>query len=348
MKILLYVRMKVFIKDNIFHSPHKSSDNSTKVGETKMNKRAVFPVQSADSIALLSKELNTASEVPVFYSESMLKTDDFKGIWNNEEKKLAQITSKHYQIVQHKDVARAMIEVLKEKNLNIQGTLGNFGNQMRLDIVFKGKTGVVKDNSKGGIQLGIRVLNSYNRSTSFRMEMFGYRLICQNGMALGKAMNNISEITFHMGAEKTFDYIKNKVERFIDRIIASSVLLQEVINDSISETVEWKNTTKLLEKYLLHKKHRNKICELLGISVIEVYDKAKKKRNFTYVLDDKKNTKMTKYDIYNAITDYASHNKLGLSVENNIQEVAQKILKTKIENLIEVEVPKAPSSKRGD
>jgi len=46
---------------------------------------------------------------------------------------------------------------------------------------------------------------------------------------------------------------------------------------------------------------------------------------------------VNRWDMYNALTNYASHNKLSFGTENFIQEIAQKTLKNSFDSLKVVE-----------
>lgn len=302
------------------------------------NKHTKVGITTTNQIMGVSSQFNTASPVPIYTidGDRSVHLPDFIGVKNDQSGQVVQVASDHYQIIQHRDVLNAIGEVLMERGINVYGNIHNFGDMFRADLVFATGTGTkVRDDAKG-VYLGFRAINSYNRSTAFRLEMYGFRAICSNGMALGKALHNIREVTFHMGAEKNYAHIREITSTFIDTVIASSKKLQELVDDSISDTIVWDRVGPILEKYLKHNKHRETILKLLGIATIDVYDKKTKVRKFTYVLDDQKVKKMTRWDIYNALTNYASHNELGLSVENTVQEVAQKILSTPVIELAPV------------
>jgi hypothetical protein len=67
-----------------------------------------------------------------------------------------------------------------------------------------------------GIQIGIRGVNSYNKQTSFRLEMFGFRRVCQNGMSFGAKSFGVVENTIHYGSkEKNLQAISRITEGFI-------------------------------------------------------------------------------------------------------------------------------------
>lgn len=293
-----------------------------------------FEIENTASILNFGNRFDKAIEVPIFYGENKKDTHDFKGIYNARTKELVQVASKHYTVIQHRDILEAIHDSLKARGLNVKGRLDNFGNSVRLDVVFPGVS--VKDDTKKGISLGIRATNSYDRARSFKLEMFAFRMLCQNGMSLGKALDNIKEVVFHFG-NKTKEFVRDIVSKFIEKVVASSGDLQNLVQQSIKDKLDFRTTSKLLEKLIVFKKHRGKILEKLNISTIEKYDKKKKKRSFEYVKEDKKES-VTRWELYNAITNYTSHeDKLGQSTEDNIQNVAQEILSRDFSKLATME-----------
>ena len=271
---------------------------------------------------------DTSIGVPIFYSDEHNSTDKYKGIMNLNKNELVQVASDTYSIIQHNEVTSSVFDVLKDYNLDVSGRVDDFGNKIRADLVFNQDHMPVKDDASG-VKIGIRVVNSYDKSTAFRLEMFGFRMICQNGMSLGSAMNDIKEITYHSGKDRALQDIRVVTKNFIRKVVESSSKLQEMINDSISDTVEFGVAMKTLEKFLKQKNHREKICKLLGISVIEAYDKETKKRTFAYVPETEESKVLSRWNLYNAVTDYATHNELSYGVEGTIQNAAQEILKNR-------------------
>jgi predicted regulator of amino acid metabolism with ACT domain len=166
--------------------------------------------------------------------------------------------------------------------------------------------------------------------------MFGFRKICQNGMSLGSVMNGIKEVTYHIGKEKNIQIIREVTHQFINNVISSSSVLQEYVNNSIKDSIAYQEVLTVMNRYLKISKHRNEIAELLGFSVIEIYDKATKKHTFQYMPERITEKNLSRWELYNAITSYASHNDLNYQVETNLQEAAQKILKNSYEKLLVV------------
>lgn len=302
------------------------------------------PINTTADLTKFADRFDNAKFVPVFWGEHKTKTDRYQGVYNIEGKRLAMIASQAYQIIQHKDVIRALAETLKEKNLQVSGVIRNDRDIICGGLVFGNIGAPIKDDSKQGIQIGIRFTNSYNRVTAFRLELYGFRKVCQNGMILGTAMNNIVQTTFHMGKEKSMEHLKKIAVKFIDDAINSSSQLQAYVNECMKDSIVWTQLGKVLEAIFVSQVHRENIAKIFGISIIEVTDKKTKKVSYSYVLEKEGKKNLTRWQLYNAITQYASHHKkksgkgFSLAMEEVIQNTAQKVLTEKFEKLLTVEV----------
>ena len=288
-------------------------------------------INGLNDMAMMVGALPAANETPIAYNHDNLwkQTEKFKAITVNG--KMIQAVNPKYQIVQHNDVAQGVVESLGRKGIEVAGLARVDDKRARFDVYFtNGGTPVTDD--ADGIKLGIRVVNSYDKSTSFRLELFGYRTICQNGMVLGRALNGIREITMHMGNEKPLDVVKRITEGFIIQAINSSALLQQYVDSAMADSIDSEDSIAVLKLLLKRKKHRAVICEKLGIEMIEEYDKELKQKKFYYV----PGKPFTRWDLYNALTEYATHDNLARGVEDQMQNIAQKVLSQKVEQLIEV------------
>jgi len=291
---------------------------------------------------LTAMRFDTAVEVPISYVEpvqsQVVETSAYKGIYNETQGHLAMVAGDTYQIIQHGDVVQAVANVLQRRGIEVTGRVRNSGDVIRADLVF-GEMGAKVKDPDSGMLIGIRVVNSYNRQTAFRCEMFGYRLICSNGMVLGTAMNGIKEVTFHVGKEKNLAELEVTVTKFIDNVINSCDTLQGYVDECLADSTEWSTVGKMLEKMLKAAKHRKAICERLGIDVIEVEDKATKTTKYVYLPRDQSMTSLSRWTIYNAVTNYATHVEHSFGVEDTLQNAAQKLLVTPLLELAPVEVP---------
>lgn len=245
---------------------------------------------------------------------------DYKGIYNQSQGRLANVVSKNYQIIQHQDVVDSLRETLQRLNLNIKGKINFYKDTMDIRVVFKDRNDlIIRDDTNEGIMLGIRVLNSYDKQTSFRLEMFGVRLYCDNGMILGKAINDIRSVTVHLGEEKTKDIIARTTEKFVAEMINSSEKLQKYVSESMADSIEWDLMLKLLEKLVITEKHRKALIEQLG--------------------ENYQSRNISRWDLYNAFTTYTTHNEqLSPYVENNLQAIAQDVLTIQYKELIKQKI----------
>jgi len=270
-------------------------------------------IENLSGMANMLTSLDTASEVPVGFElgNGWSKTEDYKGVWNVSQGHLSSIVSKRYSIIQHEDVMRAVTEKLGELGIQVSGLFKNYNDIIQADLVFTNKGVPIKDDAKG-IQLGIRVMNSYNKKCSFRLEMFGYRLICSNGMALGKTLG-VRETVFHTGSKKSYELICKITNEFVNEVINSSKTLQKYVDEMMADTMGYENAKKILFHIIKRKKHYKAIMEIFG---------------------EKK--KVSRWDIYNAITSYFTHNEsLQRNVINGLEKKSQKLMLNNSAKLIE-------------
>jgi hypothetical protein len=303
-----------------------------------MNRPEVYAVSNIESFAKLANKMDVAEEVAVYYGKNKAdakKTEDFYGVYNTSKKELAKVMGSTYAIVQHKDVVSALAAALGEKGLEVQGTVRNFGNFVMGDLIFMNGKVPIHDDSGEGVRLGVRFTNSYNGTSAFRLSFFGYRLVCSNGMVLGRVLRDVSVTTFHRGREnqKNFTEIVYSTKRFVERVIDASSALQKYIDESIKDMVAIEVIGPTIGHLFSSKKHRDAILKELKIDVIEKKEK-KKPVVVTYIPQKDAPKKMSRYDIYNAITAHASGEKIALGAELFSQEVAQRVLTEKFEKLI--------------
>jgi len=178
-------------------------------------------IKNTNALAMNIGILDYAREQPMFLEDAV---------------PMAQVVSKGYKIIQHNDVLQAVTEALATKNIQVSGRLDNFRDSFRADLIFENQGTPVKDDATG-LKIGIRVLNSYNKSSSFRLELFAFRMVCQNGMSLGQVMNGIRELTFHTGELKPLQKIKEITEGFLIDAINSSEKLQTFVNASMIDSL---------------------------------------------------------------------------------------------------------------
>jgi hypothetical protein len=267
-------------------------------------------ITGLDSFAKCIGKLDSAAPTEIFYGNQVnpQKAEAYTGVYNLNKGKLSTIASAGYQIIQHNDVVQAVTETLGRLNMNVIGRLNNYGDRIVADLVFGSENGVITDDADG-IQIGIRVVNSYNKSTSFRLEMFGFRRICQNGMTFGAKSFGIVETTIHYGSkEKNMQAISKITESFIAKVINSSTEMQKYVNEMICDSLEYDMAVRII-KSMIGKKHYSEILSRLEQCT-------------------------SRWDMYNALTNYATHGQqLTPNVQQHMEKLSRKVMETSTSKL---------------
>lgn len=277
-------------------------------------------IENLDGLSNQVGNFDQAVETKLFFGSegNPQSMDRWKGVFNMGTGQVAQVVSKGYQIIQHNDVVQSVVESLGNLNIQVDGLVRNQRDRVKLDLVFQNQGVPIKDDATG-CKLGIRAVNSYDKSSSFRLEMFAYRMICSNGMALGNMMG-VREVTFHVGEKKPLEKIKEITERFVKEVINSSEKLQEYVSFAMEDSIEWDLTKKLITK-------------LMGGTQCHI--KAIEER-----LEEVKDN-LTRWDVYNAMTEYLTHDQqLKPSVVDMLERKSRVVLGNmshKLEMMVEVE-----------
>lgn len=220
----------------------------------------------------------------------------------------------NYEIIQHKDAFETVGNCLQNIGVkNIKGRLlgYNYGNRQVLEMYLPDVK--VKDDTEEGVMVGFQMKNSYDGWSAFSGAMSGYRLICANGMTLRRTISG--EIYFnirHVGKKAIAQ--ESQIKTFVEQCIESSKDLQEYINESMKDTIEWQ-TAELVMKNLF--KGRKKHTE---------YFVAEAK-----ALAQDKGKKLNRWDLYNLITKFASHGStkpIGFGLSEFMQQQAERLLVT--------------------
>lgn len=234
------------------------------------------------------------------------------GMFNVSQGKYIKSMSKGYKIIQHRDVFDAVHEAFSQFGMQTLGRMDNMGNKVKLDVYFVDDNNQpIMDDSEKGVKLGVRVLNSYDGTSAFRLEMFGIRMICQNGMTFGNLLP-VREIVRHKGSEKTYDVIYDTVREFVNQMALNYSQVNKYISEMMKDKLEWNLAYELLDKLVKIKKHNRALREII-------------KRDY----GDK--PILSRYDLYNVITNYATHGEdLKNTVINSMELLSQRIMKDNV------------------
>lgn len=233
----------------------------------------------------------------------------YVAVWNKNRDSLESIVlrSKSH-LVQHKDAFGAFIDAVKEKEQDVEGSVENFGGVVVLKALFKNK-GFERDGDSK-YSYGVRLKNSYNTSGGphFKGEGYTHRDICDNGMIIG-SIGSLQISTKHC---KVADLQKAMLE-FVGQATAMEHPVLKFIEEAEEDIF---NTESELKETLIGEIHSKKRAK----KVLEL-------------IESKDPTKYTRFEVYNALTNYATHEAKNTRETESVQRLAQKILVTNKENL---------------
>lgn len=249
-------------------------------------------------------------------SGNLVEATDYQAVWNLSKNSLGCIASKEYNIIQHPTVVNALFTAINGLNIKYTSHMRTQGHKLFLDIAFP-DTKLLVQAKEGGLVKGeefiggIRLINSYDKTTGLLILPRLCRVVCSNGMIMNKFMTGYS-IRHNQALVKDFESV---IEKSLNDMVNSCDKLKAVINNCIADSIEWKVLEIVLENLIAYEKHRVKIKEILRTNVPQ-------------------GNKLTRWDIYNAVTQYATHgSQLKPSIETWLQNKAQYLLETNLEEL---------------
>lgn len=255
--------------------------------------------------------LDVAEDRQLFVGDSDVPETKWKAVWNIDKEKVAAIVSKDYKIVQHRDVVESFIDACDGLNIKHSVNVRNHGNRIFVDVTFPDSKLYVKEKGEEFIA-GFRLINSYDKTTGVHIIPRLMRLACLNGM-----------IVDIKGFVKVFSYRHNQemaqnfagyMEKALAETVESHPKLQAMVNDCIGDSVEWATAEKVLQFLVGKRKHFEQVEKNI--------DRTKP---------------ITRWDIYNAITRYATHGEqLKPNIEMWLQKKAQELLVTPSKELLQL------------
>jgi len=295
-----------------------------------------------DEINNATDKLDIAIEAPLSVNVGGVMKDvtSYKGVYNVSSGQFCCSVINDYNVVQHKEYFTTFAQALTRLGIKFNMNIQQFNHKAMADIEFTGRN-IKFDKLDEEFTTGIRLINSYDKSTGLSVAPRYTRLACTNGMVVTRN-DEVFSITHR---SKLLKEMESYAEKKISDIINTSFELQRWISTSMKDNIEWKTCCGIIEKLVHEIKHREEILKRLGISIIQNVENKnkdeKKKKIISYVWDDERNVKekLNRWDIYNAITSYCSHGEhLSPNIEIALQRKAQKLLYTPLEKMPMVEV----------
>ena len=235
----------------------------------------------------------------------------YMGVWNVDRNELACIAPKSYMVIQHRYAVEKLIEAITSLNIRATAQLKKSRHGIQIDFDFPDSKMELTEVGES-FTAGIRVVSDYGQVAGLVIGARVSRLACSNGMIV----NDIVKPRRVKYTEELKVTVEALIDKIIKDIIAGDDKLANMVSICMKDSVEWQ-ALKLLTKALFKKKKYVK----------EILSRLK--------CDD--NSRVTRWDFYNAVTNYvsASGSRLRPQIDAWFQNKAQKILKTSITQLTE-------------
>lgn len=258
-------------------------------------------------------------------------TNDWKGIFNLTQGYFTKPVGEIYNLVTHKEFLDSFAQTMERLNIEFEMKICSVGNTVVTDVEFPNKKLEFKELNEEFVT-GIRIINSYDRAYAVTISPRLKRLACLNGMVLQREENSFNIKHSASLVKEIEKLVETKINDIINTYKDFQVLVEENINDSI----EWNIASKIIEKIFKQPKHIEEILKNLGITRLETENVLDKKNPTVSYVGYDNIKKLTRWELYNAITKYLTHNaQLSPYVENALQVKAEKILNTP---LLEIKV----------
>jgi len=283
-----------------------------------------------------TSNLDVAEIVPLKmdFLGNLKEVNNYRGVYNVTRDKFCAAVVPYYNLVQHKQYFDSFAQALDRLNMKFKMTIKTSGDRAFCDIEFDNKN-IKFDKLDEEFITGMRLVNSYDKSTGLHCMPRFTRLACTNGMILTRNENTVS-IKHHSKMIKELEkFIENKIHTMINEYSD----LQTWVSESIKDSIEWNAACKIIEKLFKQPKHREEILKRLDIDMVIVEDKKSKKKSVTYVWNDenKKKKKFNRWELYNAVTNYLTYGEhITPHIENLFHKRAEKLLVTPL-----IKMPKA-------
>ena len=227
---------------------------------------------------------------------------------NRHDGHVSTVGTPEYDIIQHEDALSPVMEALGDLSMDLEGSISVRKNG---DVVkFVGKTGEnfsVRGETYG---IGFKLINTYNKSGSVRLKGFLFRQVCSNGMTVREDMGIEELKRQHRGDVE----IVERYKEWFKKLISSTDDFQEVLSQAMGDFFKREDIIRVMNNANLPKTKVDEIARLIEPNSQQPVDVPE--------------GKVSRKQLYDAVTNYISHELEGVSVntEERYQKRAIRIL----------------------
>lgn len=227
-----------------------------------------------------------------------------RDILNLHSGKRAAVVSDIYHEYQHADVVHKVVDSLTKAKLVSHGHIYDNGDTIKIQLLFDNITFIKDPAGKGkGIQPGAIFRNSYNKQNSVTGSGYFMRVICTNGMVMRQLIPELKFSERHTSS--IVEKLPSAIDNFTTALLSKSKLIETSIDIASKVQVQFSNREQRLLTIVALVEH-NKVGEMIEKEL--------------------ETLNPTKWDIYNAITKIATHERIGETVREHMERVSEKIL----------------------
>lgn len=198
---------------------------------------------------------------------------------NKRTNKLSSIVSKRYDLLQHEDAFQPVIDAVRNLDLNAYGTIEQYneGDVVVMKVLFKDFNFSIESD----YFLGFYAINSYDKTAGFQVHPYGERQICSNGMMAKRTLDIKSVHRKHMGEVAAEKKITKWLQRLADTRTEFKNLLEEAREENFHDV--------------------ELVLENAGFPTSKVEE------IMSRLSRDPEVVAPTRFDLYNAATNYVTH-----------------------------------------
>lgn len=263
-----------------------------------------------NELSQMTYQFDRAESRDVFVGDSRNAEKDYKAVFNIDKQKVACICSDGYNIVQHRHLVDSVREAIGNLNIKATATVRDDGNRIFVDINFPDSKLYVAKGEE--FFSGIRLINSYNKTTGIMMLPHLVRLACSNGMVVDVNWVKSFNVSHTSKLAKEFEV---SVAVMIKDMVEGNEKFKAMVNGCIGDSIEWEIMDSIINKLVdARSKHIEAIKSQLKVEC---------------------NGKIpSRWNLYNSFTSYATHGQqLSPNINHWLQTKAQKVLVTPLVEL---------------
>lgn len=276
-----------------------------------LNGEGAIHFESVNELESLAGYLDTAELVPIYAHDSeqedLIEVQNKRGVLNRGTGEVASVVSDTYRIIQHSDAIKDLTAGIRLSGHEVAGALYNYNDGIMVRYLMSDIEPISDISAVGNIYTGSQVVNSYDKTSSFKGSAFLVRQVCSNGMCVSEMIKDTNFSIYH-----TVGSI-GKIEDAISRFTVGMI---ENVQSRLGEVI-----VTAMDSRLAYQSRDDMIVGIAGVIGAQVHaENIVSRANLNYYDTDR-------WSVYNAVTEYASHDdELTDSVRNKIINVASKIL----------------------